>query len=97
MNTKKRFAVLATAAALLTAPALAAGQAVAVTGPAVGSATGVAAAGPSVGPGWHHVQDFAPEDLGGCHTRGQWYLENGANRYECRPAGVWQLWVLTDS
>ncbi|MFI6983459.1 hypothetical protein ACIBSV_33265 [Embleya sp. NPDC050154] len=93
MNSKKRFAVLATAAALLTAPGLAVSQAVATTGPA----TGPAAAAPSVGPGWHHVQDFAPEDLGGCHTRGQWYLDNGANRYECRPAGVWQLWVLTDS
>ncbi|MGW9212478.1 hypothetical protein ACWGR4_36625 [Embleya sp. NPDC055664] len=80
MKLRKRAALFAAAAALIAAPGVAAGEA--------------AAAVP--GPGWHHVRDFAPEDLGGCHTWGQWYLENGANRYECRPAGVWQLWVLTD-
>ncbi|MFF7244483.1 hypothetical protein ACFZBU_11365 [Embleya sp. NPDC008237] len=92
MNVTKRFAVLATAVALLAAPAAAVAQASVAAGPATGSTTR-----PAVGPGWHHVQDFAPDDLGGCHARGQWYLDNGANRYECRPAGVWQLWVLTDS
>ncbi|MFE5328467.1 hypothetical protein ACFRCG_19010 [Embleya sp. NPDC056575] len=81
MRPRRRAALFAAAAALIAAPGVAAVQAAAAAVP---------------GPGWHHVQDFAPEDLGGCHTRGQWYLENGANRYECRPAGVWQLWVLTD-
>ncbi|MFI1380158.1 hypothetical protein [Embleya sp. NPDC020886] len=92
MKIDKRFAVLATAVALLTAPGLAVAQASATS-----AAAAERAAVPVAGPGWHHVQDFAPDDLGGCHTRGQWYLDNGANRYECRPAGVWQLWVLTDS
>ncbi|WP_331766617.1 hypothetical protein [Embleya sp. NBC_00896] len=58
---------------------------------------GVAVSQAAAGPGWHHVQDFPSSDEGGCHARGQWYLENGVHAYECRPAGVWELWVLTDS
>ena len=81
----RKFAVPAVvAAALLALPGLATGQAAASTETAAG-------------PGWHHVQNFAAGDESGCHARGRWYLQNGVNRYECRPAGVWQLWVLTDS
>ncbi|MGA4844367.1 hypothetical protein [Streptomyces sp. G45] len=47
-------------------------------------------------PGWHHVADFPPAEEHRCHERGRWYLENGVRAYECRPAGVWQLWVLTE-
>ncbi|MEV0264927.1 hypothetical protein AB0I49_26790 [Streptomyces sp. NPDC050617] len=57
----------------------------AVSGVVVGGSAAAAA----------HVGDFG--DLGACQARGQWYLANGGNvqRYECRSAGVWQLWVLT--
>ncbi|MBJ3809297.1 hypothetical protein [Streptomyces flavofungini] len=51
---------------------------------------------PAAGPGWHHVADFPPAEENRCHERGRWYMENGVRAYECRPAGVWQLWVLTE-
>ncbi|MFC8127212.1 hypothetical protein [Streptomyces sp. NPDC057302] len=51
---------------------------------------------PAAGPGWHHVADFPPAEENRCHERGRWYLENGVRTYECRAAGVWELWVLTE-
>lgn len=51
---------------------------------------------PAAGPGWHHVADFPPAEENRCHERGRWYLENGVRAYECRAAGVWELWVLTE-
>ncbi|MFC8660820.1 hypothetical protein [Streptomyces sp. NPDC057199] len=51
---------------------------------------------PAAGPGWHHVADFPPTEENRCHERGRWYLENGVRAYECRAAGVWELWVLTE-
>ncbi|MFC0842238.1 hypothetical protein ACFH04_00575 [Streptomyces noboritoensis] len=51
---------------------------------------------PAAGPGWHHVADFPPTEGNRCHERGRWYLENGVRAYECRAAGVWELWVLTE-
>ncbi|MGW2227215.1 hypothetical protein [Streptomyces formicae] len=50
----------------------------------------------AAGPGWHHVADFPPGEESQCHERGRWYMENGVRAYECRPAGVWELWVLTE-
>ncbi|MBV1942160.1 hypothetical protein KUF83_37250 [Streptomyces sp. BV286] len=50
----------------------------------------------AAGPGWHHVADFPPTEENRCHERGRWYLENGVRAYECRAAGVWELWVLTE-
>ncbi|QEU91246.1 hypothetical protein CP970_10440 [Streptomyces kanamyceticus] len=51
---------------------------------------------PAAGPGWHHVADFPPGEENACRARGQWYMDNGARAYECRPTGVWELWVLTE-
>ncbi|OON81101.1 hypothetical protein [Streptomyces tsukubensis] len=72
-----------------------AGAVLAVSGVVVGGSAEAATAMAAPAAGWAHVEDFG--DLGACQARGQWYLANGGNvqRYECRSAGVWQLWVLT--
>ncbi|WP_030685598.1 hypothetical protein [Streptomyces sp. NRRL B-1347] len=89
MRTTKRVLLAAAAASLLVAGhgATAAASAPAPT-PVQSTST--------PGPGWHHVADFPPAEENRCHERGRWYLENGVRAYECRAAGVWELWVLTE-
>ncbi|ATL31117.1 hypothetical protein [Streptomyces formicae] len=94
MRTMKRVLLAAAAASLLVAShgatAAASAPAPAPVQPAPVRST------PAAGPGWHHVADFPPGEESQCHERGRWYMENGVRAYECRPAGVWELWVLTE-
>ncbi|MGW6060360.1 hypothetical protein, partial [Streptomyces sp. NPDC055189] len=90
MRTMKRVLLAAAAASLLVAGH---GAAAAASAPAQSRPVQSA---PAAGPGWHHVADFPAAEETRCHERGRWYTENGARAYECRPAGDWQLWVLTE-
>ncbi|MFI0977635.1 hypothetical protein ACH4SP_11480 [Streptomyces sp. NPDC021093] len=87
MRSLKRVLLAAAAASLLVASH---GATAAASTPAPTQST------PAAGPGWHHVADFPPTEENRCHERGRWYLENGVRAYECRAAGVWELWVLTE-
>ncbi|MFF0740199.1 hypothetical protein ACFYVL_07340 [Streptomyces sp. NPDC004111] len=89
MRTLKRVLLAAAAASLLVASH---GATAAASAPAPTPVQST----PAAGPGWHHVADFPPAEEGRCHERGRWYLENGVRAYECRAAGVWELWVLTE-
>lgn len=89
MRTMKRVLLAAAAASLLVASHSATATASAPAPTPVRST-------PAAGPGWHHVADFPPHEENRCHERGRWYMENGVRAYECRAAGVWQLWVLTE-
>jgi hypothetical protein len=89
MRSLKRVLLAAAAASLLVASHGA-------TATASAPAPAPAQSTPAAGPGWHHVADFPPTEENRCHERGRWYLENGVRAYECRAAGVWELWVLTE-
>lgn len=89
MRTMKRVLLAAAAASLLAASHGATAEASAPAPMPVQSTL-------AAGPGWHHVADFPLSEEKRCHERGRWYMENGVRAYECRAAGVWELWVLTE-
>ncbi|MEU6003501.1 MULTISPECIES: hypothetical protein [unclassified Streptomyces] len=90
MRTMKRVFLAAAAASLLVASH---GVTAAASAPVQSASV---RSTPAAGPGWHHVADFPAAEESRCHERGRWYLENGVRAYECRAAGVWELWVLTE-